>query len=105
MRKSAPDTTWPRLARAACDARDWLRVLIPELDRAIAAGRDHDGLLQRLRALAAGHAEALKGALKAPAVPRAHTHADSWRTGGLWQAAEGAEGSHHHPARAGAPQG
>lgn len=53
-----------RLISAALNASRWLRRLAPELDAAIAAGRDHDGLLQRLHELASLHADALRRALK-----------------------------------------
>lgn len=88
-----------RLARAAADARDWLRVLVPQLDAAIQAGQDHDGLLARLRALADTHAESLKAALKAPAVPRNRRNPDSWRAGGLWSVLEGAGGRYQQSRR------
>ncbi len=74
--KTANDNCWPRLARAALEARDWLRVLVPELDRAIAAGKDGDGLLSRIRGLAAFHAEILKAGLKAPSRPRNCSNSD-----------------------------
>ncbi|HWQ57127.1 MAG TPA: hypothetical protein VN442_25800 [Bryobacteraceae bacterium] len=70
-----------RLISAALKASRWLRRLAPELDRAIAAGRDHDGLLQRLRDLAEIHADALRHGLKDRA-PRQNR--DSARFQPLW---------------------
>jgi hypothetical protein len=83
--------SWPRLARAATDARDWLRVLVLELD-GIPATCDPGGLLARIRTRAAVHAEGLKGALKSPDGPRDRRNADSWRNGGLWRVADGGRG-------------
>ena len=82
-------STWPRLAGACMDARDDLRMLIPRLDAAIAAGVVSTEFLHQLRALAVRHAESLKMALKAPAGARQGPRsADSWRSGGLWAVLE-----------------
>jgi hypothetical protein len=50
---------WSRLARAAADARDELRSLIPALDRAISENHADVRLLERVRDAAIRNAEAL----------------------------------------------
>ena len=51
--------TWSRLARAAADARDDVRALIPAFDRAIGEKYPDVALLERMRDGAIRHAEAL----------------------------------------------
>jgi hypothetical protein len=58
---------WTRLARAAPDARDDLRSLVPALDRAIGEKNPTIPLLETARDVAIHHAEALRLALKPPA--------------------------------------
>jgi hypothetical protein len=69
--------SWSRLAGACLDARDALRRLIPELDRAIAAA--DTAMLIEIRELAIRHANALQRALKHPAPPRVAMPAPSAR--------------------------
>jgi hypothetical protein len=59
---------WARLAAAALDARNDLRMLLPRLDAAIADAPTP--LLVELRALAIRHADSLRLALKHPAARR-----------------------------------
>jgi hypothetical protein len=59
---------WARLAGAAIDARNDLRMLVPRLDSAIAAAPMP--LLVELRALCTRHADSLRLALKHPAARR-----------------------------------
>jgi hypothetical protein len=60
-------TNWARLAKAALDARDALRNLIPRLDRAIAAA--DASVLPEVRAMAIQQTTSLRLALKHPASP------------------------------------
>jgi hypothetical protein len=86
-------SAWPRLAAAAADARDELRLLVPRLDQAIASGGDATELLRDIRVLAVRHSEGLKAALKSPAGTRQSPRKyDSWRFGSLWDVPEASEG-------------
>jgi hypothetical protein len=69
-------TNWARLAAAAIDARNDLRMLLPRLDSAIAS--TPTPLLLELRALAIRHADSLRRALKHPAA-RLHSTPDNSR--------------------------
>jgi hypothetical protein len=88
-----------RLAGAALDARDWLRTLLPELDAAIHAGRDTDGLLGRIRNLATFHADGLRMGLKRPS-RNLRQNADSARSAPVWGAFGDQQGPRYlQPAR------
>jgi len=52
---------WARLAGAALDCRNELRLLLPRLDAAIAAGQLDTTFLRELRDMAARHAESIAG--------------------------------------------
>jgi hypothetical protein len=71
---------WARLSCAVLDARNALRNLIPQLDRAIAAA--DTSVLLEIRALAIQQADALRLALKHPA-PSARRSAVARRSIGI----------------------
>lgn len=64
----APDK-WPRLAAAATNARDALRLLAAELSLALQQGGISQALVERARDIAAHHAAKLGSAIKHPGGP------------------------------------
>jgi hypothetical protein len=91
--------SWPQLAKAAADARDDLRQLVSRLDVCITAGGPTASELWKLREGIARHAEALKGALKAPAGPRnTRQNRDRGRFLPLWSGLPGQKVSRYRKA-------
>lgn len=84
--KAEWNTDRDRLTAAALEARDWLRGVLPELDRAIGNDGPDVELLKRLRALAGFHAEKLGHGLKRP-IPPSPRNSDSRAIAPLWAVA------------------